>query len=543
MFAIFENFRDRALLIRGWRRVIILFLLGASSVLALPPIFFVFSLIPAFIGLVWLLDGSTPNKGEKSTWNFKRVLCDSAFATGWWFGVGYFAVGLYWVTFSLLVEADKFGWMVPIVIFFLSAVFAIYIGLVTLISHSLAEPGPSRVIYLIIFWVFFEWVRSWLFTGFPWNLLGTVWAFNEPMIQFSSIFGVLGLSLVTVTVASIFSFLGYANKSIRFKIISIATPIILLIVIWTGGFLRLLAVETRFVDNVVLRLVQPNIRQKDKWIPELRGKHINNLIELSQAPLKMGSFDRPTHIIWPETATPFVLEDNYPALRTIASIIPQEGALLTGSPRRKVLDNNTVKLWNSIHVVTRDAKISSTYNKSHLVPFGEYIPLRKYFDKFFSFIKLTSGRVDFSRGSGQKTMIIPGVPPASPLICYEVIFSGQVTPKLSMGNVNPEWLLNVTNDAWFGASSGPYQHLAAAQLRAVEEGLPLVRVANTGISAIIDGYGRTIRESKLNDRTHIDSHLPTKTLSKTVFSEFRDVGVFLLIIILVVLSRLNVFRK
>jgi apolipoprotein N-acyltransferase len=538
-----EHFRNIFLLIHGWRRVFLLFLLGALCVLALPPIYLFPVLIPAFTGLVWLLDGSVKNNKETTRWNKGHFLCQSAFITGWWFGLGYFSAGLYWISFSLLVEAQKFGWLIPIVIFTLSAFFAIYIGLVTFLSHALAPPGPRRVIYIIIFWVVFEWIRSWLFTGFPWNLLGTIWTFNEPMMQFASVFGVFGLSLVTIGVACIFSFFGYTDKSLRFKTISVSISLVILFIVWAGGYLRLFGDEPRFVNNVVMRLVQPNIRQKDKWIKELRGKHLNNLIELSTASLKVGSSERPTHIIWPETATPFFLEENKSVLRRLSQIIPPEGALITGSPRRKIIKKNTIKLWNSLHVVNHDGEILSTYDKSHLVPFGEYIPLRKYLDGFFSFVKLTKGRIDFSNGSGHKTIMVPSAPPVSPLICYEVIFSGQVTSGAIRDVPAPGWLLNITNDAWFGISSGPYQHLATAQLRAVEEGLPLVRVANTGISAVIDGYGRVQKASTLNQRTYIDSQLPAPLKSSTIYSKLGIAGVGLLMIGLIVLSRFRVLNK
>ena len=360
-------------------------------------------------------------------------------------------------------------------------------------------------------------------------------------MQFASVFGVLGLSLVTIGAASAFSVLGYTDKSIRFKIMGLSLPLILLAIIWAGGFWRLLDVKTKFVDNVVLRLVQPNILQKDKWKAHFRGKHLNNLLALSSAPLKSAKSGRPTHIVWPETATPFVLDGNDSALRVIAQIIPPKGALLTGSPRRTSINKTTTKLWNSLHIVGPDAKILATYDKFHLVPFGEYIPLRKYLNNFLPLIKLTEGRVDFSSGPGQRTITVPGAPRVSPLICYEVIFSGAVTPSGTKGMPRPEWLLNITNDAWFGVSSGPFQHLAAAQLRAVEEGLPLVRVANTGISAVIDGYGRIRKASNLNERTYVDAPLPMPLETPTIFSRTKEAGVFLFILLLIIFSRFRWF--
>jgi len=228
-------------------------------------------------------------------------------------------------------------------------------------------------------------------------------------------------------------------------------------------------------------------------------------------------------------------------LRVIAQIIPSKGALLTGSPRRTSINKATTKLWNSLHIVGPDAKILATYDKFHLVPFGEYVPFRKYLNNFLPLIKLTEGRVDFSSGPGQRTITVPGAPRVSPLICYEVIFSGAVTSSDKKDMPQPEWLLNITNDAWFGVSSGPYQHLAAAQLRAVEEGLPLVRVANTGISAVIDGYGRIQKASNLNERTYIDAPLPMPLKTPTVFSKTKAAGVLLFVFLLIIFSRFRWF--
>jgi apolipoprotein N-acyltransferase len=541
MTSIFESWRNQALMIRGWRRALLILLLGVLSVLALPPVHFIPALVPAFVGLVWLLDGSTSKALEDQGYYLKNLFCNSSFATGWWFGFGYFAAGLYWISFSLLVDAQKFGWMIPIVIIGLSAFFAIYIGLVTSLSFSLSNPGPRRVIYVIIFWVFFEWVRSWLFTGFPWNLLGSVWTFNEPIMQFASVFGVLGLSLVTIGVATAFSFVGYAKKSVRFQTMSLILPLVLLAIIWAGGSWRMLGVETKFVNDVLLRLVQPNILQKNKWKPQFREKNFNNLLTLSSAAQVPGRVKQPTHIIWPETATPFILDGNDQALRIIAQTISPKGALLTGSPRRTGKNRATAKLWNSLHVISPNAKIIATYDKFHLVPFGEYIPFRRHFEALAPFTNIIGGRTDFSSGSGQRTISVPGAPPVSPLICYEVIFSGAAVSTGKKGEPQPEWLLNITNDAWFGTSSGPYQHLAAAQLRAVEEGLPLVRVANTGISAVIDGFGRIYKASNLNERTYIDSPLPMPLVIPTIFSKIKVVGIFPLIFLILILSRFRCF--
>jgi len=529
-----ENWRAQAVNCENWRRVFLAFALGALSVLALPPIHFVPALIPSFAGLIWLIEGSRRNSGSGWRQFLRAYFLNSAFAAGWWFGLGFFIAGLYWISFSMLVDAQQFAWMIPFAIFGLSGAFAIYIGLVSSLTFRLSKPGYRRIIYFSVLWVVFEWLRGWAFTGFPWNLIGTVWTFSDAMIQVTSLIGVMGLSLITVLAASSVAALGYDKKTRRLRFQLMATPLLILAIIWSGGVWRLAVAESQFVENVQLRLVQPNIAQKDKWVSGLRGKHLNNLLELSEAPVlgeKAGK--KPTHIIWPETATPFFLEGNDAALRVIAQVIPKDGALLTGSPRRTGGQGRPAQLWNSLHVVGPDANISATFDKFHLVPFGEYVPLRKY----VNFSKLTAGRIDFSSGPGLSSIAVPGLPSVSPLICYEAIFSGQAVPPTHSDQPRPGWLLNLTNDAWFGTSSGPYQHLAAARLRAVEEGLPLVRVANTGISAITDSYGRVLKKSQLNERTIIDTKLPAALKNTTLFSRIGSWGLLALLLGFLLISR------
>ena len=536
MLSRFEKWHDQAERCQGWRRAIVALLLGATSVLALPPVHFVPALIPAFVGLIWLIDGSASFR--KSGWRSAiwRFLLEGAFAAGWWFGLGFFIAGLYWISFSFLVDAQQFAWMIPFAIFGLSGAFAVYVGLASSLAFRLAGPGRRRVLYFALLWVAFEWLRGWAFTGFPWNLLGTVWTVSDAMIQVTSLFGVMGLSLFTVLAAVSLAVFGYRHKTIRSRVYAGSVPFLVLLLIWGSGAWRLHGAETKFVDGVQLRLVQPNIAQRDKWISALRGKHLNNLLALSEEPVRdSASTKKPTHIIWPETATPFFLEGNDAALRIISQVIPKNGALLTGSPRRTGGKNTPAQIWNSFHVVTPDAKITATFDKFHLVPFGEYVPLRKY----VNFAKLTAGRTDFSSGPGQQSVAVPGAPPVSPLICYEAIFSDAAIPPHKDGQPRPGWILNITNDAWFGTSSGPYQHLAAARLRAVEEGMPLVRVANTGISAVVDGYGRILKETRLSERTFLDSPLPTALSKNTLFSRIGDWGLLVLLLGFLLISRLR----
>ena len=270
------------------------------------------------------------------------------------------------------------------------------------------------------------------------------------------------------------------------------------------------------VPGVHLRLVQPNIPQALKWRRELRRSHVQKQLKLSLAPALAGSgstpLKPPTHIIWAETSVPYILANTPGLSQVLAAAVPPGGLMIFGAPRASPAGVTPRQLWNSLQAIDDKGRVKGTYDKHHLVPFGEYVPFRD----ILPIEKLTAGRQDFSPGPGIRTLAFDGLPPVSPLICYEVIFSGNVVDAEN----RPQWLLNLTNDAWFGQSFGPYQHFAAARLRAVEEGLPLVRVANTGISGVIDGYGRTIRRLGLGQEGVIDSPLPAALDDRTMYSRF-----------------------
>lgn len=490
--------------LRGLRRSAVGALLGVSAALALPPLYLIPLLWPAFSGLLWLLDGAGRRR--------------DAFLVGWSFGFGYFAAGVYWVGIAFLVDAARFAAVMPLAVAGLASGLAIFPGLATLVVWSIGGRALARVAALAGAWLAMEWLRSWIFTGLPWNLIGTVWAVSTPMMQLAAVTGVWGLSWVTVLAAAapaaVPELLARPGGSRPWVLPwwPTLTGLLVLGLIAAGGTWRLAAAPAPGSDTVtgiVLRLVQPRIDQKTKWQPALRARHLADQIDLTLSP----GFERVSHVIWPETAVPFFLAEE-PLLReALKQAVPAAGFLLTGAPRLGAgtdagsgvaagSDSNLAgrRLWNSLHAVDSQGRIAATYDKHHLVPFGEYMPL----GWLFGFTKLTAGRTDFSAGPGPGRLDLPGLPPASPLICYEVIFPGQVVGP----GERPGWLLNLTNDSWFGASSGPYQHLASARLRAVEEGLPLVRSANSGISAVFDGYGRRLASLGLNRRGVLDAPLP-----------------------------------
>ena len=489
------------------RRLALAALCGVLAGGAMAPYHLVFLLVPGFSGLVWLIASG--------------VRMRPAFSTGWAFGVGHFAVGFYWVSHAFLVDAATYGWMAPIAVLGLAAGIAVFVGFTTLTSVQISRKFNlnmvGQVLVLAAVWIVFEWVRSWLFTGFPWNLIGTVWAFSDAMMQFAAYGGLYGLGLVTVVVAAMPAVL-IDNGRARMGWAAFGIAVLGLGVIWGGGVSRLSTAVTEYVPGVKLRLVQPNIAQDLKWKSGHKAGHVKRQAELSARAPKDGV--PPTHIIWAETAVPFTLVHEKGLLSYLGAIVPKNGDLITGAPRSTVPGSANPEYWNSLHAIAPGGSVAATYDKIHLVPFGEYVPFRN----ILNVSKLTAGRVDFSPGDGARVWNLPGLPAVAPLICYEAIFPAEVTSLVggAEGTTGPEWLLNVTNDAWFGMSAGPYQHFAAVRFRAVEMGLPLVRVANTGISAVVDAYGRVGGRLDLGVEGIIDSSLPKRISARPLYGRFGD---------------------
>lgn len=494
------RFADSVGALTGWRRAGLSFFAGVLAAAALPPVYAVPLLLLAFPCLIWLIDSSP---------SWRR-----AFMDGWWFGFGHFVAGLYWIGFSLLVDAAQFAWMLPFAVVCIPAVLALYIGLIAVLTWTVSR-GALRVIAFATAWTLIEWLRGELFTGFPWNAIGTVWAVSDITMQSASVGGIYALSLLTVFVAAAPTTLGLKKGSTA--LILPVCAVIFLAGHWSYGAVRLAAASAEFVPGVVLRVVQPNIPQRLKWRRDLRDRHFETYLKLSSKP----STPAPTHIIWPETAVPFFIGEDTVRRRAMATIIPPGGLLLTGAIRRSPVGIRPFQVWNSFHGIDQAANIIATYDKFHLVPFGEYVPFREILD----FTKLTAGRTDFSAGPGPRTLTFPGLPPVSPLICYEVIFPDNITAAT---DPRPGWLLNVTNDAWFGTSSGPFQHFAMARFRAVEQGLPMVRAANTGISAVTDSYGRVLAKVGLNKQGGLTVRLPRSSVVPTQFSVYGSKPILIL---------------
>lgn len=504
-------------LVSRWRWLL-LFLLGAASALAQPPFHAQPVLALTLPGLILALH-SIPG----TWWRAGAV---------WLFFWGYFIAGLYWVGIAFFVDAERFIWMLPLPILGLPALLASFSALGVAMMISLfkrwAINGPSFILLMILGLSLGDYGRSHLFSGFPWNLWGYSWTEIAPIAQANALIGIHGLSVLTLFA---FSWLAILHPSLRLSrsaIINAATAltgffILGLLGLW--GVWRLETTAIKDVPGIILRLVQGNVSQHDKWQQDLRAEHLRLHINLSLEPSQ--SNQAPTHIIWSETALPFFLDDgDIEGRRFLSGVTPAGGLFLFGAPRRARTQDNKVTLWNSLYALDDGGVVRAIYDKKHLVPFGEYLPLRDFL-AHFGIDKLAAGPVDFSSGQGPSVLALPGLPPVQVLICYEGIFTKDVAPT---DQARPGWLLNVTNDGWFGQSTGPYQHYATIRTRALEQGLPAVRVANTGISAIIDPLGRPIAELGLGQRGSLDGPLP-QALVPTVYARWGETG-FILILIL-----------
>jgi len=356
-------------------------------------------------------------------------------------------------------------------------------------------------------------LRGHIFTGFPWNLPGYGWGASTSLLQSVSVFGVYGLTLLTLLLgASLLLISSERNRWLPFGMIGF------FVLIWLNGTVRLIYASDETVPDVQLRIVQPATLQSEKYRSEFTTRNWERLTTLTQAPAEI----TPTHIIWPEAAPPFRLAEQEFALRDIASILGAERVLLTGAVRISEQDNLT-DFYNSFYILGEGANILAIHDKFHLVPFGEYLPFERVLNSW-GITQIGGGTSGFSEGPGPQTFSVPGAPLMSPLICYEIVFPGAVT-----SSTRPGWLVNITDDSWFGPNAGPLQHLLIARVRAIEEGLPIARAANAGISVIVDGYGRVRSQLELGTRGIVDGPLPV-ALPATPYSRFGGL-IFILLVL------------
>lgn len=476
----------------GWRRYGLALLLGVLLAGAMPPVDISPLIFIAFPGLLWLDDGSRRAR--------------ASFALGYAFALGFFVAGMYWIAAALFVDIADFWWALPFAVLGLPAVLALLpaaaMGMLGLATKRWRIAGAARVCLFAVLWSAAEWVRGHALTGLPWNLVGYAWSGGFPgsiaLLQTTAVTGIYGLSLLT-TLAGALPALLSARRLLPGSPLRTLGPVIaaaiLLLVPAAGGALRLALAPTE-LTGTWLRLVQPSIAESSKWNPVVSEDNFHRLIDLSTAP----AHHPLAAVLWPEAASTYFLGRDSVHRQAVASVAPKGGYVITGALRAEPPSGPPERIFNSIEAVDAAGNIRVIYDKSHLVPFGEYMPLRSV----LPFQKLTPGRIDLSPGPGPRTLSLPGLSPFGAIVCYEAIFPGAVVDEAH----RPDWIFNATNDAWYGRSSGPYQHFAIARTRAVEEGLPLVRDANNGISGVVDPEGRVLARTALNAVGYADIQLP-----------------------------------
>ncbi len=500
LLGVLPRLRERLSALTGWRRDCLAIAVGSASVAAFAPIFFwplLFLTLPVF---VWLIDAS-------SGWR-------SAARAGFFFGFGFFFFSLFWVGEAFLVEADRFAILLPFAVTLLPTGMALYWAAAAAIARKFWPSGFARVLVFALVLTLAEWLRGHLFTGLPWNLLGYALTYPLPLMQSASVVGVYGLTAIATLLftAPLVVMEDARNDARRAAPIALAIAIVPLVLLYAWGAYRL-TTPTTDVPGINLRVVQPSVPQREKWMAEHQRRIFADHLALSHTD-EHGAVDgaaNVTHIIWPEAAMPFLPLEHNEALTAIAEMLPDGTYLATGALRRETIDKSGARLplgahslFNGILVFDTKGALIATYDKIHLVPFGEYLPA----DPLLTAIglkKLTHGQGAFTPGEApRKLLSVPDWPPTLGLVCYEALFPGAVVQS----GERPSVILNVTNDGWFGNTSGPRQHFHQTRVRAVEEGVPIIRAANNGISAIIDPYGRAEKRLELNVRGVIDAKLP-----------------------------------
>ena len=467
--------------------IITSFVNGGLLTLAFAPFHFIFAALISFLFLIYLIEFVA-----------QRSFLQRLFF-GFFYGLGHFATSLYWIAYSLSFEPEKFAWLIPFSVTLIPSLMAFFIGLFTVWISYFIKSGISRSRVCFVFassWVLIEFCRSHAIFPFPWNLLGYTGFFSIYFVQIASVIGVYGLSFLIVLGSVIF----YSKK---WLLISGVYSCIALCFFY--GYLKLGEFDTtrrgeeKVTEFVKVRMVQPNFQELYFGKEE---KKLGNLLKLVEMSNKDGYQDRDL-IIWPESAYPFIIQENDIILKNLTKVLKSNASLVFGADRY-INHFGTEKLYNSMFSLNKSKGILDIYDKKILVPFGEYVPFRQVLP-FLD--KVVGGNLEFSLGQTFHQLMIDKVGAIIPLICFEIIFDSLYNNALIK---NALFILNITNDLWFCDSIGPYQHLAMSRMRAIEYGLPLVRVANTGISAIIDCYGRMLVVCELNTESISDYDLKIK---------------------------------
>lgn len=452
-----------------------------------------------------------------------------AFFSAYVFALGYFTASLYWIGNALLVEGNDYAWAYPLAVIGLPALLSLFPALFLTISHILfSKRCVSGFFGFCALFALSEWVRGYAFTGFPWNLYGYGWIELLPIAQAVSVIGPYGLTFFTIIWGAVFGFI-LLNSKQKSTWLVFSLAVITFVGAYFWGQNKLQHNPTTYMDDIALQIIQPNIRQEDKWNSTLLVQNFEQHIMLSNRKHQINRDASKNIIVWPETALPPAFINNVAVNERIYSALGVNDVLLTGA-LTITQDNETAPLnyHNALLLWSAEHRAKKLYSKSHLVPFGEYIPFQQFIP-----IPTVTQFSGFSKGEGTQTITIGSAPSFSPLICYEVIFPHQAALS---EDKRPDYILTVTNDGWYGDSPGPYQHFTQARFRAIEQGLPVVRSANTGISGVIDAKGRITDKTKLGEAVSLNSQLPKKSENYTFYNLYGDIPFLGFIMGMIVLS-------
>ncbi len=429
--------------------------------------------------------------------------------TGWVAGSGYFAASLFWIYEPFQVEANIYGWMAPFAVVLMAIGMALFWALAGAIA-ALCRRRMGRALAFAIGLTATDLLRGYIFTGFPWALVGHIWI-GTPVMQLAAFVGPIGLSALTMILAV----LPVAVLRPGARAAATLVAAMLLGLGWGGGAVRLSSDPAPRDPDIRVRLIQPNARQELKWREDMWRVFLDRQLRDS-AP---GDGPRPDLIVWPETSVPYLLDRAGPFFEDM-SMVAAGVPIAVGIQR-----NEGSRYFNSLAVIGPGGKVTAIYDKWHLVPFGEYIPFGDVFADLGIHAFAAREGYGYSAGSGAKVLTLGRAGKVLPLICYEAVFP----QDLNAAPERADWILQITNDAWFGNLAGPYQHLAQARLRTVEQGLPLLRSANTGVSAVIDAKGRVLQSLRLNSDGVIDTVVPP-ALPATLYARTGDLPATILLI-------------
>lgn len=505
---------ETAMLSHGWRRFLLLMLAGAIAGLSVPPLFIVPALFISFPLWVWCLDGAERPRG----W---RRLFGPAFAIGFAFGWGYFTVAFHWLGAAFFVDGGIMLLLMPFAILALAALIAFFWGVASALAHLFWSHGPWRVVTLATFLTMAEWARGHVLTGFPFDLLGYALTPTDEMMQITSVIGIYGLTLVAALLAMTPALIWPAdNRSLSRRLL----PFFIALFVIAGqlgyGYNRLSGTIATERTDIALRLVQPLVYEHADFGNVDPVALIDRLLMLSDMrmdPADQGLADI-THLVWPESSLPFFLATYPEALARIARLLPEGTTLLTGAPRQQYEPGATEASgppFNAVLAIDTNGEVIASYDKSHLVPFGEFLPYGEFFAQL-GIKQFVPGAEGWAHGDARRRLMsLPATPSLLALICYEILFSGDLGDT-----AGAQFLFNITNDAWFDGSIGPAQHAHHARIRAVEEGMSLIRAANTGLTFATDPLGRITAQLPPMQMAALDVR-PHERLSGTVFSQLR----------------------